>query len=261
MKKFIKNLIGEANIYKLNDIKNRIMPNAAYIEEKGMLEKRKSFFSGFIGSGELCFDVGANVGNRIQPLLDIGAKVVAVEPQKPCYEFLNWKFGNKISVVTKGISDREGVQDFYISDSSVISSFSQEWINSVKEGRMSQYKWEKVERIEMTTLDNLIKQFGKPAFIKVDVEGYELNVLKGLNSPVKMLSFEYTVPEQTDVAVDCIKRIEEIDKNIVCNFSIGESMEYALKEWFSPAEMIKYIESKKFSDTNFGDIYVKNTGI
>lgn len=256
MKKLIKNLLGEANIYKLYDIKNRILPDAAYQEEKKMLKKRKAFFSSFVKPGDLCFDVGANVGNRIQPLLDIGAKVVAVEPQKPCYEYLKWKFGNKIQIVTKGISDKEGVQNFYISDSSVISSFSKEWIDSVKEGRMSSYKWEKVEQIEMTTLDNMLKQFGIPAFIKIDVEGYELNVLKGLNKPIKMISFEYTVPEQTDVAVDCIKRIQAINKNIRCNFSIGESMEYALTEWLSADAMIDYVNSKKFSDTNFGDIYI-----
>lgn len=259
MKKLLRSFLGEANIYKLNDIKNRVLPDAAYLEEKKMLEKRKAFFSNFVKPGDLCFDVGANVGNRIQPLLDIGAKLVAVEPQKPCYEFLKWKFGSKISIVTKGLSDSVGVQNFYISDSSVISSFSKEWIDSVKSGRMSKYKWEKVELIEMTTLDNLIAQFGMPAFIKVDVEGYELNVLKGLNKAVKMISFEYTVPEQTDVAVDCIKRILEINKNIKCNFSIGESMDYALDKWLSAEAMIEYIETKEFKDTNFGDIYVADS--
>jgi FkbM family methyltransferase len=175
--------------------------------ERKLLRKRKIFYASFVKKGDFCFDVGANLGNRIEPLLQIGAKVLAIEPQKTCIEYLQHKFGNKITLITKGVSDSEGVKSFYISDSSTISSFSREWINAVKEERFKEYNWDKVVETEMTTLDKLIQEYGVPVFIKIDVEGYELEVLKGLNSPVDVISFEYTTPEQTMKAIDCICHI------------------------------------------------------
>ena len=109
----------------------------------------------------------------------------------------------------------------------------------------------------MTTLDQLIRSYGVPSFIKIDVEGYELEVLKGLTSSVNMISFEYAVPEQTTKLIDCIDRIEKNDKYIECNYSIGESMDFALTEWYSVENMKNHIQTVFFTDTEFGDIYVR----
>ena len=40
-----------------------------------------SFYSNFISSNDLCFDIGANIGSKTEAFLAIGASVVAVEPQ------------------------------------------------------------------------------------------------------------------------------------------------------------------------------------
>src|SRR5476651_1648081 len=111
--------------------------------------------------------------------------------------------------------------------------------------------------MEMTTLDNLIKQYGAPDFLKIDVEGYESEVLKGLHSPVNMISFEYTTPELTEKAVECIDLIEAVNKNIECNYCVGESMELALEKWLPVSKMKEHVLSKQFIDTAFGDIYVR----
>jgi FkbM family methyltransferase len=219
---------------------------------------RKQFYAQFVQPGDLCFDVGANVGNRIDPILQIGAKVVAVEPQKQCYEILQRKFGDKIAIVKKGLSDEEGVKEFFISDESTISSFSKEWIDKVKEGRFKYYSWNKTEKIEMTTLDRLIEQYGLPVFIKIDVEGYELEVLKGLSKKVKFISFEYTVPEQTNKAMACLEKLLLINPSLKCNYSVGESMQLENKEWMDGVKMLEHISSPAFTATEFGDIYVMN---
>ena len=86
----------------------------------------------------------------------------------------------------------------------------------------------------MTTLDKLIEKYGEPVFIKIDVEGFELEVLKGLTRPVKLLSYEYTVPEQIDRVIECMEQIQKVNPKIECNYSIGESMDFALEEWQSP---------------------------
>jgi FkbM family methyltransferase len=261
MKKIIKGLLGEKLINYIRPIKIKYFPSEfqkKIIEkENKALLRRKKLFSDYIQEGDLCFDVGANIGNRVGPLLDIGARVVAVEPQKSCYDILASKFGNKIILVTKGLSNTEEVKKFYIADDPTISSFSEEWIGAVKADRFKDSNWNKVVEIEMTTLDKLIAQYGVPVFIKIDVEGYEVEVLKGLHSPIKLISFEYTVPEQTAKVIDCIIHIQNANNNIECNYSVEESMELALESWLTVDQMKEYVLSKQFIDTGFGDVYVR----
>ena len=70
--------------------------------EEDEVNRRKLLYQSFVNKNDLCFDVGANMGNRISPLLQIGAKVVAVEPQQQCCRFLQLKFGKKITIVPRG---------------------------------------------------------------------------------------------------------------------------------------------------------------
>lgn len=265
MIEILKSILGYNLAFRLADWRKAWIPNKMQLSiknnEKNERARRLRFYGSFIKKGDLCFDVGANLGNRVAPLLDIGAKVVAVEPQECCYKYLKYKFGKKIQIVNKGLGEFESIQDFHISKYSVLSSFSTEWINSVKEGRFKGVDWNKVIKVKITTLDNLIAEFGSPVFIKIDVEGYELNVLKGLSKPVKMISFEFTVPEQTAKAIACIDQIEKIDSNIECNFSVGESMEFALEIWTSASDLRRQIITNKFTNIGFGDIYVRNRSL
>jgi len=266
MKKKIKLFLGKKIIAKIKGYKLRYFQSKEQKKKTRQniedINKRKLFYSSFIEKNDLCFDVGANKGNRISPLLEIGAKIVAIEPQESCYKYLKDKFGKDIEIVTKGLGESECVKDFHISNASVISSFSDEWINSVKDGRFKDYNWNKVTKVEVTTLDILIEKYGLPKFIKIDVEGYELEVLKGLTKPIKIISFEYTVPEQINKVIECIEQIEINDTNIECNYSIGESMLLASLNWHTVEEMKKFIITKEFIKTGFGDVYVriKNIG-
>jgi FkbM family methyltransferase len=261
MKEFLKNIVGNDLLISYRLLKYKYFPSPIQKKtkerEKEELVQRTKFYSDLLAPGELCFDVGANVGNRVEAFLEVGANVVAVEPQEYCYKFLKRKFGKKISIETKGLSDKEETKDFYVSNYSVVSSFSKEWIDSVKGKRFGNSEWKKVVKTEMTTLDKLISKYGKPSFIKIDVEGYELEVLKGLSQAIKLISFEYTVPEQTEKAIECISQIEKLNKNIQCNYSSGESMQFSLPHWISSQEMKEFIKSEQFIKSGFGDIYVR----
>ncbi len=224
------------------------------------LERKSNFYSLFINKGDTCFDVGANMGNRIAPLLSIGAKIVAIEPQEICYRHLRRKYGKKIMLVRKGLGESKGFKKFHIADDSTISSFSDDWISAVKKThRFKERSWNKAVLVEMTTLDELVKTYGKPTFIKIDVEGYELEVLHGLTQPVDMISFEYTVPEQPRRAIQCIEQIEKYNPHLECNYSIGEDLAWMLADWITIQEMKSLILTREFSDTCFGDIYIRTT--
>lgn len=246
-------ILGENIIINIRNQFERFSP----VQQQEII-KRTLFYQQFVNKNDLCFDVGANVGNRITPLLKIGAKVLAVEPQESCYKVLQSKFGDKITLVTKGLGEKECMRKFHICNANTISSFSEEWINSLQKTRFKEYSWDRIIEVEMTTLDNLIEKYGVPAFIKIDVEGYESEVLRGLSHPINMISFEYTVPEQTHKIEQCIKIVEKTNPNIRCNFSIGESMEWSLTKWLSVSEFLKLIKNKDFINTSWGDIYLKS---
>jgi FkbM family methyltransferase len=252
MKKMLRNIVGEANISLIKGFfKNKT--------EKDMEKKRLEFYSQFLQKGDTYFDVGANYGNRIEAIIKIGVNIVAVEPQEKCFNFLQKKYGSKINIVNKGLGEKEEVKKFFIANSHVLSSFSEDWIDSMKKsGRFSNNEWNnKAVEVPMTTLDNLIKKFGKPAFIKIDVEGYELEVLKGLSVDVDCISYEYATPEQTQRAVNCLLRLQEIKGAMECNYSIGESMEWGSPRWLPAKEMLEFIQTDAFTNTDFGDIYVR----
>ena len=236
-------------------VREILYPNTG-IEEVSL---RQQFYSFFIKQNDLVFDVGANFGNRVKAFLALKANVVAVEPQKSCYKYLKLKFGNKIQLITKGLGAKKEIKKFFIADSSTISTFSEDYIRSVKDsGRFGNNQWNKTEEIEITTLDELIQLYGIPAFIKIDVEGFEKEVLSGLSKKVHALSFEYNVPEQLAVAKDCINVLTNSNPQMKFNFSAGESMKLEIDSWLSASDMLKFIDSNEFISTGFGDIYGKN---
>ena len=64
--------------------------------------------------------------------------------------------------------------------------------------------------VETTTLDKLIAAHGVPFFIKIDVEGYEPSVLRGLHSAVPYLSFEVNLPEFASEGQECIEILSRL---------------------------------------------------
>jgi hypothetical protein len=81
-------------------------------------------------------------------------------------------------------------------------------------------------------------------------------VLRGLTQPLKLLSFEFTVPEFTEKAVQCISILENLGPCLF-NYSAGESMEFGLEEWMEPAEFKNLFSSLSMGKIKDGDIYAK----
>lgn len=185
--KVLKKIIGPVNA--------RVLASTfVSSDEKKMQQKRRTFYSQFLKKGDIYYDVGANYGNRIEPIKNLGLKIIAVEPQDNCINYLQKKYGDTITVIPYGLSNEEGTETMYISKSDVLSSFSKDWIDStIESGRFSddQYRWEDKREIKITTLDKVILEHGLPNFLKIDVEGFELKVLQGLNSKVALFTYKW----------------------------------------------------------------------
>lgn len=226
-------------------------------------EESKNVYDLVSSKKDLCFDVGANIGNRTDKFLSLGfKKVIAVEPQLDCLSILRKKYLNndKVVIVDEALSNEVGISQIHISDANTISSMSSEFITEVKKERFKTYNWSDVLEISTTTMDNLINLYGVPDFCKIDVEGYELNVLAGLSKPIQFISFEYT-PELHYKSMMCIDKLNSISNKYVYNFSLGETLEFSLKEWVDKSFMDKWLkENLSGRDQNgllFGDLYAK----
>lgn len=252
----IKALIRNTAFYTyLKFFRRRFFPSHSQLEEDRQIPAKMSFYGQFIRPGALCFDVGANIGNRTEVFLKLGARVVAVEPQKDCARMLRIRFGKKITLINKALGDAVKTGVLFKSDSSEISSMSRDWIDAVSKSRFSTRKWDRRESVSMATLDSLISLYGLPDFCKIDVEGFEREVLSGLSKPIPCLSFEYTIPERLDSIGNCFHELQRIGE-FECNYTTGESMELVLSHWISPGEMMTTME-RISKETLFGDIYVR----
>lgn len=229
-------------------------------KQKKLIKKRQEFYSQFLEPSGVFFDIGANYGNRIEPLIKEDIKIIAVEPQEECIKFLNKKYGHRITILQNGVGEKTETKLMHIStNANILSSFSKDWINSTKEsGRFKNIIWNETRAIEMVTLDYLISNYGSPCFIKIDVEGFELEVLKGLTQSVKALSLEYTVPERQNALLDCLFYLNTLyNSNIIFNYCKTEITEFSLPDWVNYDDMLDVVNSDEFLKTKFGDIYAK----
>ncbi len=254
----MKKILKAVGLYKpLIKLKSKLSYFKKIKTQKKELKKRAHFYASFIKQNDLVFDVGANMGNRIEAFLHITPNIVAIEPQPSCINFLKTKFGKKIHIEPVGLSYEEGEANMFIADESTISSFSKEFISTLKQTRFKQHQWDKQIKVPITTLDNLIKKYGTPHFCKIDVKGFEYEVLRGLDKALPILSFEYCVPEFTENVTQCLSHLHIIDSNFEYNFSVQETMSWHEKDWKSYDDFLEIVISEAFSKTLFGDIYVK----
>lgn len=225
-----------------------------------LLPQRINFYKNFIKGGDLVFDVGANIGNRVEAFLKCEARIVAVEPQSVCVEILKQKFKNQITIENVGLSDSVGELEMQIATDTTVSTFNTDYINKTKD-RFKYSKWDRTIKVSVTTIDNLIAKYGIPKFCKIDVEGFELQVLKGLHTAIPYISFEYCVPEMQEQATSCLQYLHQLNPKAIYNYCIGETMELGLANWLSFQEFMAHLQADSFIKTSFGDIYINNTSV
>lgn len=255
MNKHLNILLKKFGVFNsLKIFKDKYFENPLQKEYRGKL---LLFYSQFINKGDLCFDIGASYGNRTETFLELGAKVITIEPHSGVANFLKNKFDDKIILIRKAVGSKKEFRTMFLNDNTAISSLSEDWITRVANSkRFGNQNWGRKVEVEVTTLDYLIYDFGTPDFCKIDVEGFELEVLKGLTKPIKQLSFEFTIPEFSQRAIEGINYLNTLGK-IECNYSSAETLQLALSEWISPDEFVKLFKTLPSQNIIDGDIYVR----
>jgi FkbM family methyltransferase len=228
-------------------------------EFAGERERRRriAFYRQFLERGDLCFDVGANIGSRSRLFLRIGARVVAVEPQADCQAKLAPLTANpQFTLVSEAVGAAEGEMPLLKpSSGSALASMSRDWIERVQaSGRFSAQDWALEETVPVTTLDRLIETHGLPRFCKIDVEGYEDEVLRGLSRSIPALSIEFT-QEFLDGTARCLELIAALG-DYEFNYSLEESFVLAERTWLQAGPLLGALESLG-GGSHFGDVYAR----
>ena len=222
---------------------------------KSYFRKKKSHdVLKLLNSGDLFFDIGAHLGEKSKKILDKNLKIVMLEPLPQCVKQLKESFKNSknVEILEKAVGRTVGNMALEVnSKMPTISTMAKHW----KNGRFSNQKWDQIISVEVTTLDHLIKIYGLPKYIKIDVEGFELDVLLGLSQKAGIISFEFT-SEFLDQSIKCLNHLKKIGYSEF-NLSIGESRKFFF-EWSNADNLILNLtnESKK-NKLLWGDIYCK----
>ena len=216
----------------------------------------RTFYANFVPTGGLCFDIGANVGNRTRAVSALGARVVSVEPQPHFASILRRLFrGNDlVTVLETAVGERRGVVTLHLNERHpTLATTRSDWIDTVSAGaRFAGEKWETTVEVPQRTLDDLVAEFGEPDFTKIDVEGNEAGVLAGLTWPLPALSFEF-LPETPELARACVRILRSLG-DYRYNYSFVERLEFAEANWLSEEELLGRIESIPTTGES-GDIY------
>lgn len=219
----------------------------------------RRFYKKLLRPGDLVFDVGAHVGTRARAMRSAGARVVALEPQAPFSHFLRMTLPRDIRLVEAAAGRVETVAEMAVSSlhptvSSLKAGFADEAAAVPGFGHV---RWDRTQQVQVTTLDRLIAEEGLPRYVKIDVEGFELEVLSGLSQPVELVSVEY-LPGLPDLTLSVIDRLVELG-DYQFNPVRGESGQYLWDSWRDAAQTRDWLKGMPTSAPS-GDLYARLSG-
>lgn len=147
----------------------------------------------------LLFDIGANRGDAVEAGLQKGYKVIALEPAPKVYAELirNYIYNPNVIPLKFAVSNSNNQEiEFYECVEDGLSTMEKSWLTDPS----MPYNGKEYRAIKANTitLDSLVDIYGIPYLIKIDVEGAEWFVFKGMTKKYNTLTFEWTIETVSD---------------------------------------------------------------
>jgi len=204
--------------------------------------------------GALAFDIGANLGDKSEALLRNGARVIAFEPnplvvrelRARCSAYESW------TLVQAALGSGSKISILHAQEIHSQSSLAADW----EDGNVIAHF-----AVPVVTLDAAIECFGLPDYCKIDVEGWELEVLRGLTQQIKLLSFEFHLDDKgIRNARSCLELLAEFGPSRL-NLTLAEGAKFFFDEWVPLDEFLARFPGnlmESLSGNAYGDIFVRS---
>jgi FkbM family methyltransferase len=201
------------------------------------------------------FDVGGNRGFKTEVFMRLAKQVICVEPDRSNVDILRKKFrGNAaVTIVDAAVGAEAGQLMFNVIDpGSAYNTLSTKWIESLEhaDGGRPALKLTEQYPVKVVTLDALIAQHGTPHYIKIDVEGFELEVIRGLSKPVPFISFELNLPDFRTEGLEILQILAKVMPNVLFNYcsepapdAFSTEQELKSAKWMSPSDFAALLSS------------------
>lgn len=219
----------------------QLIMNREYAAQRDRLA---SLLRSFVRRGDLVFDIGAAQGDYTEVLLRLGAHVIAVEPTPMLADRIRTRY--PVIVEQAAVGAAAGRMPFHLGVNPRHSTLSTSWLEKAP----TQGRWtEKTIEVAVTTIAELTERYGHPAFIKIDVEGAEADVLRGAASLPPTLSFEYQCADLETTAA-CLTLLEGYAFNHVELY--GDTF---AGDWVDAETMLRSLGAHK--GDAYGDVYAR----
>src|SRR5580704_1667555 len=219
---------------------------------KRMLE----FYAGCISRGDPVFDVGANIGVYSDAFQTLGARVVAIEPNPICCERLELiAKRSDLMIENCAVGSEPGVATMNVCSDPTLSTLSSEWYESARTSPTHRSEeWLGTIDVRVATLYSLSQKYGIPAFIKIDVEGFEDHVLAGMSFAPKALSFEFHFA-LLNIARASLNN-SSLRNGYCFNYIDGIEPEFRLDTWVSAGDLERIL-TEVHSRAEYGDVFCR----
>jgi FkbM family methyltransferase len=240
----------------LQTVRGVIRSLRIYYGDRPRRDAMDALHARFLKKGDLAFDIGSHVGDRVASFRRLGARAMALEPQPALARTLRllFAFDRSVTVEQKAAGAREGEIEIKLNlRNPTVATASEEFIHAADgapgwEGQ----EWTRSIKVPMTTLDALIARHGAPQFVKIDVEGFEDEVVAGLSRPLAALSLEFTTI-QREVALRAVERLSRLG-SYSFNAALGESQRLEHPEPLDARAIAQWIAGLPV-EANSGDVY------
>lgn len=211
-----------------------------------------------IRPGMMCFDIGAHLGDRSVTFMKLGAEVVAVEPQPKFFNYLNKKLGSiaQVHLESTAVGKHVGEAELSISTRhpTLSTLANREWQSKMDEVASATIDFDQKITVPTTTLDALSEKYGRADFVKIDVEGFELEVMKGLSYQPSWISIEFLSFDLIRLQ-DCLDHMDSMGYTSF-NWSYKETFVWQNDQWTSSNDIFNQIAT--FGNNVFsGDVYAQ----